>query len=90
VPLRVFDESIAVLRRALDIAKLGHTDKLDGMRRLDRFARAIEHTAQPNANVEAVIQHERAISPSLGGRTVFDGGRHERRRLRSDGQLHLF
>ena len=32
VPLQVYDESIAVLRRALDAARLGHTDKLDGIR----------------------------------------------------------
>ena len=30
VPLKVYDESIAVLRRALDAAKLGHSDKLHG------------------------------------------------------------
>ena len=42
VPLKVYDESIAVLRRALDAAKLGHTDKLDGFARLDAFTRAIE------------------------------------------------
>ena len=32
VPLRVYDESIAVLRRALDAAKLGQTDKLPRLR----------------------------------------------------------
>ncbi len=47
VPLRVYDESIAVLRRALDSAKLGRSDKLDGMARLDRFARGIEQRVRP-------------------------------------------
>ena len=70
VPLKVYDESIAVLRRALDAAKLGHTDKLHGMSRLDAFTRAIEQRRQPEADVAATIAHERAISPSLGGRTV--------------------
>jgi len=91
VPLRVFDESIAVLRRALDTAKLGHADKLDGMRRLDRFTRAIEHAAQPEADVDSVIAHERAISPRLGGRTVTDDRADARQRRRaSRGQLGLF
>lgn len=72
VPLKTYDESIAVLRRALDAAKLGHTDKLDGMTRLDAFARAIEQTRAPAADVDATIAHERAISRSLDGRTVFD------------------
>ena len=44
VPLRVYDESISVLRRALDLAKLGHSEKLDGMSRLDAFVRGIEQT----------------------------------------------
>jgi hypothetical protein len=72
VPLRVYDESIAVLRRALDLARLGHSDKLDGMSRLDAFVRGIERRRRPEADVDATIAHERAISRSLGGRTVFD------------------
>jgi hypothetical protein len=72
VPLAVYDESIAVLRRALDSAKLGHTDKLGGFKRLDAFTRAIETRRGPEADVAATIAHERAVSASLGGRTVFD------------------
>jgi hypothetical protein len=72
VPLRVYDESIAVLRKALDAARLGHTDKLDGMARLDAFTRGIERRRDPHADVDATIARERAISPALGGRTVFD------------------
>jgi hypothetical protein len=96
VPLTVYDASIGVLRRALDAARLGATDKLDGFRRLDAFARAIEARRQPDADVDAAIAHERAISMSLGGRTVFDDARDARapraraaRRPRR-GQLSLF
>ena len=78
VPLKTYDESIAVLRRALDGAKLGHGDKLDGFSRLDKFARAIERQRQPLADVPAVIEYERTISPSLDGRTVFDDVRKKR------------
>ena len=84
VPLTVYDESIAVLRRALDSAKLGQTDKLGGFKRLDAFTRAIEEHRGPEADVEATIAHERAISRPLGGRTVFDDRRPRR------GQLDLF
>ena len=88
VPLKVYDESIAVLRRALDAAKLGHTDKLQGMARLDAFTRAIETRHQPDADVAGTIAHERAISPALGGLTVFtDRGR---KTPRLHGQLDLF
>jgi hypothetical protein len=85
VPLEVYDESIAVLRRALHAAKLGHTDKLNGFKRLDTFTRAIEAQRGPEADVAAAIAHERAISKSLGGRTVFDD-----RPLPRRGQLKLF
>jgi hypothetical protein len=91
VPLRVYDQSIAVLRRALDAARVGRTDKLDGMARLDRFTRAIERQLSPVADVEGAIAHERAISPSLGGRTVLDdrGGARKPRFLSRE-QLNLF
>lgn len=89
VPLKVYDESISVLRRALDAAKLGHTDKLQGFSRLDRFTRAIEERRGPYADVDATITRERAISPALGGRTVMDDIKGVRGRRRS-GQLNLF
>jgi hypothetical protein len=89
VPLTIYDESISVLRRALDAAKLGRSDKLDGMSRLDAFVRAVEQRRHPEADVAATIALERAISRSLGGRTVFDD-REERTRKSRRGQLELF
>jgi hypothetical protein len=86
VPLDTYDETIAVLRRSLDRARVGQTDKVDGMKRLDRFVRAVEHRYAPQADVDAAIQHEREISPSLSGRTVFD----DRPRGRRGGQGRLF
>jgi hypothetical protein len=91
VPLHVYDESIAVLRKALDAARLGHSQKLDGMARLDAFARGIEQAREPRADVEAAIAHERAVAPAFGGRTVFDDRRQPARPARAGrGQLPLF
>jgi hypothetical protein len=91
VPLKTYDESLAFLRRALDAAKLGHSDKLHGIARLDAFARTIERRRVPEADVDRAIAHERAISPSLGGRTVFDDKRQrERPSGTRRGQLNLF
>ena len=70
VPLTTYDESIDVLRRSLDAAKVGASDKLDGMKRLDRFVRAIETRLAPSADFDAALAREHAISPSIGGRTV--------------------
>ncbi len=72
VPLKTYDESIAVLRRSLDSAKVEGSYKKHGFQRLDRFVRAVEQQVEPQANFEAALAHERAISPSLDGRTVFD------------------
>jgi hypothetical protein len=76
VPLKTYDDSLSVLKRSLDKAKLGHTDKLDGLRKLDQMVRRVEETRAPQADFDRVIQHERAISPSLAGRTVQDDRRH--------------
>jgi hypothetical protein len=72
VPLKTYDETIQVLQRAVESAKLGDTEKIEGIRRLDNFVRAVERQVEPEANFDAVIAHENAISKSLNGRTVFD------------------
>jgi len=84
VPLKTYDDSLAVLRRALDAAKLGHSEKVDGFKRLDALVRRVEERFDPTADFERTIQHERAISPALGGRTVMDGKKPKK------GQMSLF
>lgn len=73
VPLKTYDESVSVLRRALDAAKVGDGEKLEGFRRLERFARRIEERCDPRADFAATVAHEFAVSKRYGGRTVFDG-----------------
>ena len=85
VPLKTYDESLNFLRGALDKAKheqmsereLGK-EKLAGLRRLERFARSVEERLKPEADFDAILTHEHAISTSLDGRTVMDDkhGRH--------------
>jgi hypothetical protein len=82
VPLKTYDQSLDFLRASLDTAKLGDKDKLDGLRRLDRFVRAVETELQPQADFDAVVAHEEAISPKLDGRSVFGE--------KAGGQLKLF
>ena len=72
VPLKTYDESINLLKTSLDTAKIGGKEKLDGLRRLDRFVRAVETGLRPEADFDGVIAHEREISRSLDGRSVFD------------------
>jgi len=89
VPLKTYDESLAVLRRALAAAKLGQTEKVEGFRRLDKLTRNVEANLDPVADFTTAVSHEREISQSLNGRTVFDDQR-EKRKSVSEGQLSLF
>ena len=86
VPLKTYDESLNFLRISLDRAKVGDKDRLDGLRRLERFSRAVETQFQPKADFEAVIAHENRISPALDGRSVFD----DKRKHDNHRQLRLF
>ena len=88
VPLKTYDQSLSVLRNGLDAAKVGDPDKIEGMSRLDQFVRAVEKKGMPQANLEQTIAHERTISKSLDGRTVFDD--RKKGSSRSDKQLSLF
>jgi hypothetical protein len=96
VPLTIYDETIDILRRSLSAAAVGRTEKIDGMKRLDRLVRAVHRRGAPEADVNAVLVRERAISGDLGGRTAFDDaprGRADRRTSRAAApgtQLDLF
>jgi hypothetical protein len=70
-------------------AKVGHTEKLSGFSRLDRFTRMVEEQGRPKADFDAVLAHEQAISPSLDGRTVFDD-RKPQLKKKSEHQPKLF
>jgi hypothetical protein len=70
VPLRVYDETIQVLKSAMRNAKLGSEEELAALRRLDEQARALERqTSGPS--VDAVIAEERRHSHRYGGRSIF-------------------
>lgn len=70
VPLNVFDETIRIMKSAVQKAKLGVGDELGALKRLDEQARRIEkHVTGPS--LEAFIAGEIAASPDLGGRSIF-------------------
>jgi uncharacterized protein len=70
VPLRVYDETIRVLKGAMERAKLGNSDRLTAIRRLDTQARVLERLAT-GPEFESVLDQERVRSSAYGGRTVF-------------------
>jgi uncharacterized protein len=74
VPLKVYDETIRVLKTAVERAKLGNDERLAAIQRLDQHARAIEgFAAGPSFN--EFVTDERSRSADYGGRTVFGPAR---------------
>jgi hypothetical protein len=70
VPIKVYDETIRVLKSAVTNAKLGREEELGALKRLDDQARKLESTAT-GPSLDAHIATERAASPALDGRSVF-------------------
>jgi hypothetical protein len=71
VPIKVYDESISVLSKAVEKAKIGETDKQQAIKKLGELARAAEKNFIPNNNFDALLEKERRDSWKYGGRTVF-------------------
>ena len=71
VPLSVYDRTLAVMREAVNRAKLGQREKLDTLKRLADQSRRLERAAS-GPSWEAYVAGQRRQSHTLGGRTVFD------------------
>jgi uncharacterized protein len=69
-PLKVYDETIRVLKSAVHKARLGQDEALGALRRLDDEARKLERAAT-GPSVEELIARETERSYSYGGRSVF-------------------
>ncbi len=70
VPLKVYDETIGVLKSAVTNARLGREEELSALKRLDDQARRLEAQAA-GPSLEGFIAGEFAASPSYDGRSVF-------------------
>jgi hypothetical protein len=89
VPTKVYDETIHVLYKAVEKAKIGQSDKLQAIKKLTELAQNAEENFIPNNNFEQLIEKERNQSWRYGGRTVM--GKEKPPSKRSKGvQLRLF
>jgi len=70
VPIKVYDHTIQVMKSAVRKAKLGATEELAAVRRLDEQARRLEATAT-GPSVTELIEAEGHNSHAYGGRSVF-------------------
>ena len=70
VPIKVYDETIRVLKSAVQKAKLGREEELGALGRLDAQSRRLErHAGGPP--LESIIAEEFDRSHAYGGRSVF-------------------
>jgi uncharacterized protein len=74
VPLKVYDETIRILKTAVERAKLGNDERLAAIQRLDQHARAIEGFAS-GPSFDEFVANEQSRSTNYGGRTVFGPAR---------------
>ena len=70
VPLKIYDESIRVLRDSIEKSKLGYKDKSDCIRRLHNVALNVEQNCAPEVDFDAAIKYEREHSAEWDGKTV--------------------
>jgi hypothetical protein len=71
VPTKIYDRTIEVLGAALRTAKLGDTERSNGLKRLHDFTRMVEETFDPCADLDKTIAKECAESAGHGGRSIF-------------------
>ena len=91
VPLKIYDETIDTLQRAINRAKIGNSDKIEAIRKLSEISRKAEEGFTPNTNFDALVQKERDESYKYGGKTVFGDAKLPRiKPINPNNQLELF
>jgi hypothetical protein len=70
VPIKVYDQTLTVLKSAVSQAKLGREEELGALHRLDQQARLLERHAGGRSLGEHIAA-ERAASHAYAGRSVF-------------------
>jgi uncharacterized protein len=88
VPLKVYDETISVLKNGIEKSRLGMSDKQKAIKQLSVISQSIEKNFQPKDFLEEVKQKERDESYKHGGMTVF--GKAEPPKKLKPRQLDLF
>jgi hypothetical protein len=65
----VYDATIETLKKALEQAKVGHTEKIKAFKRLDKKAYELEKMAK-GPDLARIVKEEWKNSPEFGGKTV--------------------
>ncbi|TDX10553.1 DUF763 domain-containing protein [Flavobacterium sp. S87F.05.LMB.W.Kidney.N] len=91
VPVKIYDETIDTLQKAIHRAKIGNSDKMAAIQKLSEISRKAEENFTPNSNFDALIQRERNESYKYGGRTIFGEAKPPKKKpINPNNQLELF
>ncbi|MDR2920193.1 MAG: DUF763 domain-containing protein [Tannerella sp.] len=71
VPIRIYDETIDILDKAIHQSKLGDKDKSEALKNLSKVSGEMEKGYTPNNYFDDLVQHERDTSYKYGGKTVW-------------------
>ncbi len=70
VPLKIYDETIGILKKGIEKSKLGNSDKLVSINKLHAVISEAEKNFVPDFDINDVIEEERQNSWRFGGKTV--------------------
>ena len=90
VPIKIYDETISTLQKAIHRAKIGNSDKLNAIQKLSEIAQNAEMGFTSNENFDALVQKERDESYKYGGKTVFGDAKPPKEKPTIANQLKLF
>ncbi|MCX7821773.1 MAG: DUF763 domain-containing protein [Brevinematales bacterium] len=71
VPLKTYDETINILKNAIEKSKIDNNEKLKAIEKLYKTYRYVEKNFSPSADFESVVNKEKRDSEKYGGKTVF-------------------
>jgi hypothetical protein len=88
VPLKVYDETINVLRTSIAKARLGMNEKQQAIKQLSTLAQDVEGSFIPKPFFDDVVKKEKEESYKYGGMTVM--GKEPAPKSKGNDQLKLF
>ena len=81
VPLKVYDETIRVMKNGVEKAKLGQMERLFALKKLDEESRLVEREGKRGGpSFEAFVAEENARSHAYGGKSVFGDAKRAKER----------
>lgn len=86
IPTKIYDESVTVLKHAVEKARIGTTDKAKAIKSLSKIAERLEKSFTPNNDFDKVLADQKRQANQLGARQV----NHKHSKNSGSSQLDLF